>query len=238
MRFSSAEWDDAIVVAAGKLRKLWDSLSELHSYLRERRLERTVLRLTLLPVKTAQFTQFFGQLWRHTVKSLSLRVYNALKISSACLVVKLLLPQYLNLSANISFFWSRVSKFITTPYIILFTFITKRLQRNSAVAIFSLNNLCVSFNSQRLLLIRWMLLTYWSGRFIKMIVQGRPNFLLANRRRYLWAGSRAARVKITVRGTPNLQNYCVFFYGIYKFRNVAEVGIKKTGGGGRGWTPA
>ena len=26
----------------------------------------------LLPVKTAQFTQFFRQVWRHTVKSLSL----------------------------------------------------------------------------------------------------------------------------------------------------------------------
>jgi len=24
-------WDDAIVVSAGKLRKLWDSLSEMHS---------------------------------------------------------------------------------------------------------------------------------------------------------------------------------------------------------------
>jgi hypothetical protein len=65
-------WDDAIVVSAGKLRKLWDSLSELHSSLCERRLERTVLRPALLPVKTAQFTQFFRQVWRHTVKSLSL----------------------------------------------------------------------------------------------------------------------------------------------------------------------
>jgi len=53
--------DDAIVVSAGKLRKLWDSLSELRSYLCERRLERTVLRPALLPVKTAQFTQFFRQ---------------------------------------------------------------------------------------------------------------------------------------------------------------------------------
>jgi hypothetical protein len=52
-------WDDAIVVSAGKLRKLWDSLSELRSYLYERRLERTVLRPALLPVKTAQFTHFF-----------------------------------------------------------------------------------------------------------------------------------------------------------------------------------
>jgi hypothetical protein len=50
--------DEAIVVSAGKLRKLWDSLSELRSSLCERRLERTVLRPELLPVKTAQSTQF------------------------------------------------------------------------------------------------------------------------------------------------------------------------------------
>jgi hypothetical protein len=65
-------WDDAIVVWAGKLRKLWDSFSELRSSLCERRLERTVLRPALLPVKTAQFTQFFRQVRRHTIKSLSL----------------------------------------------------------------------------------------------------------------------------------------------------------------------
>jgi hypothetical protein len=64
--------DEAIVVSAGKLRKLWDSLSELRISLCERRLERTVLRSALLPVKTAQFTQFFRQVWRHTLKSLSL----------------------------------------------------------------------------------------------------------------------------------------------------------------------
>jgi hypothetical protein len=52
-------WNDAIVVSAGKERKLWDSLSELRSSPCERRLERTVLRPALLPVKTAQFTQFF-----------------------------------------------------------------------------------------------------------------------------------------------------------------------------------
>jgi hypothetical protein len=61
-------WDDAIVVSAGKQRKLWGSLSELRSSLCERWLERTVLRLALLPVKIAQFTQFFHQVWRHTVK--------------------------------------------------------------------------------------------------------------------------------------------------------------------------
>jgi hypothetical protein len=65
-------WDDAIEVLAGKLRKLWDSLSEVRSSLCGRRLERTILRPALLPVKTAQFTQFFRQVWRHTVKSLIL----------------------------------------------------------------------------------------------------------------------------------------------------------------------
>ena len=53
--------DDAIVVSVGRLRKLWDSLSELRSSVCERRLERTVLRPALLPVKTTQFTQFFRQ---------------------------------------------------------------------------------------------------------------------------------------------------------------------------------
>jgi len=47
------------VVSASKLGKLWDSLSELRSFLCERPLERTVLRPALLLVKTAQFTQFF-----------------------------------------------------------------------------------------------------------------------------------------------------------------------------------
>ena len=50
--------DDAIVVWAGTLRKLWGSLSEVRSSVCERRLERTVLRPALLPFKTAQFTQF------------------------------------------------------------------------------------------------------------------------------------------------------------------------------------
>jgi hypothetical protein len=48
-------------VSACKLRKLWDSLSELRGSLCERQLEGTVLRLALLPVKTAQFTRFFPQ---------------------------------------------------------------------------------------------------------------------------------------------------------------------------------
>ena len=58
-------WDDAIVVWAGKLRKLWDSASKLRSSVCERRLEETVLRTALLPVKTPQFTQFFRYVWRH-----------------------------------------------------------------------------------------------------------------------------------------------------------------------------
>jgi len=65
-------WDDAVVVSAGKLKKLWDSLSELRSSLCEGRLERTVLRPALLSVKTAQFTLFFLQIWHDTVKSHSL----------------------------------------------------------------------------------------------------------------------------------------------------------------------
>jgi len=56
---TNVPWDDAIVVSAGKLRKLWGSLSELRSCLCERRLERTVPRPELLPVKTAQFTKLF-----------------------------------------------------------------------------------------------------------------------------------------------------------------------------------
>jgi len=53
--------DDAIVVSAGELKELWDSVSELRSAVCERRLESTVLRPALLPVKTAQFTQLFRQ---------------------------------------------------------------------------------------------------------------------------------------------------------------------------------
>jgi len=49
------------VVWAGKLRKLWDYLSELRSSVCERRLERIILGPALLPVKTAPFTQFLRQ---------------------------------------------------------------------------------------------------------------------------------------------------------------------------------
>jgi hypothetical protein len=82
-QFLSVPWEDAIVVSAGKLRKLWDSLNELRSCLCERRLERTFLRSALLPVKTTQFTQFFRKVWLHTVKSLSLtESYRALNIDT------------------------------------------------------------------------------------------------------------------------------------------------------------
>jgi len=82
-------WDDAIVVSACKLRKLWDCLSELRSSVCDRRLKRTILRPALLPVKTAQFTQFFGQVWRHTVKSLSLRVYRALYVMEVIILYEI-----------------------------------------------------------------------------------------------------------------------------------------------------
>jgi hypothetical protein len=67
MQCSSAEWiarngcarDDAIVVLAGKLRKLWDSLSELRSSLCERWLAMTVLRPALLPVKNCAVYSVF-----------------------------------------------------------------------------------------------------------------------------------------------------------------------------------
>jgi hypothetical protein len=50
-----------IVVSAGKLRKLWDTLSALCSSVCEGRLERTVMRPALVPVNTAQFTRFSRQ---------------------------------------------------------------------------------------------------------------------------------------------------------------------------------
>ena len=51
-------WDDSIVVSAGKLRKLWDSVSELRSSLCERRLERTVLRPRYCPSKIRSLLYF------------------------------------------------------------------------------------------------------------------------------------------------------------------------------------
>jgi hypothetical protein len=50
----------AIVVSAGKLRKLRDSLSELRSSLCVRRMERTVLRHGLLPVENCAVYSVLG----------------------------------------------------------------------------------------------------------------------------------------------------------------------------------
>jgi hypothetical protein len=36
----------------------------------------------------------------------------------------------------------------------------------------------------------------------------------------LWAGSRAARVKVTVSGVPNIFNYCVIFMAYTQFTHV------------------
>jgi len=76
MRCSSAEW-----IARSEMMPSWCRQVNWGNcgipwmncaFFCERRLERTVLRPALLPVKTAQFTQFFRQVWRHTGKSLSL----------------------------------------------------------------------------------------------------------------------------------------------------------------------
>jgi hypothetical protein len=61
MRFSSLNELLETDLSAGKLRNLLDSLYELRSSLHERRLESTFLRSAILPLKTAQFTQFFRQ---------------------------------------------------------------------------------------------------------------------------------------------------------------------------------
>ena len=69
-----------IVVWAGKLRELWDSVRELRSSVCERRLERTVLRPALLPVKTAQFTQFS---FRYDVTQYNRSVYDMIYFLTA-----------------------------------------------------------------------------------------------------------------------------------------------------------
>jgi len=51
-------WDDVIVVSAGKLRKLWDYLSELRSSLFERRLERQFWSLRYCPSKLRSLLSF------------------------------------------------------------------------------------------------------------------------------------------------------------------------------------
>jgi len=105
-------WDDAIVLSTGKLTKVWDSLSELRRSVCEWRLERTVLRPALLPVETAQFTQFFRQVWRHTVKSLSSieSVQGALNIQVAYVT--------LLISKCLAFLWADqrvVMSLVTSP---------------------------------------------------------------------------------------------------------------------------
>ena len=65
-------WDGAIVVWAGKLRELWDSLSELRSSVCERRLERPSWDLCYCLSKLRSLLSFFRQVWCYTIKSLSL----------------------------------------------------------------------------------------------------------------------------------------------------------------------
>ena len=58
-------WDDAIVVSAVGFPG-WTAHFSVWTIL-----ERTILRPALLPLKTAQFTQFFPQVWRHTIAQFS-----------------------------------------------------------------------------------------------------------------------------------------------------------------------
>ena len=89
MRVTTVDKNKSVVcslqVSEGKLRKLWDSVSELRSSLCERRMESTVLWPAPLPVKTTQITQFLRQVRRQTLKSLSLTeiVYRPLRALSA-----------------------------------------------------------------------------------------------------------------------------------------------------------
>jgi hypothetical protein len=84
--------DDAIVVSAGKLRKLWDSLSLLRSSFGERRLKKTVLRPALLPVKIAQFKRC--KILHENLTECSLAQHKfpvrfvSLFVSSVCLLVR------------------------------------------------------------------------------------------------------------------------------------------------------
>jgi hypothetical protein len=69
---TAVPWDDAIVVSADKLRKLWDSLSELRSSLCERRLERTSSEGCAISCQSCAVYSDFPSGMIHTVKSLSL----------------------------------------------------------------------------------------------------------------------------------------------------------------------
>jgi len=80
------------VVSAGKLRKLWESLSELRSSVCERRVDRTVLRPALMPVKTAYYTQFSVSYdVTKQIRSVSLCVYRMLNNSVTSSVANRLL---------------------------------------------------------------------------------------------------------------------------------------------------
>jgi hypothetical protein len=59
-------WDDAIVVPAGKLRKLWDSLSELRSSVCERRLERPVEACAIACQNCAVYSVFPSGMTSHS----------------------------------------------------------------------------------------------------------------------------------------------------------------------------
>ena len=65
-------WDDAIVVWAGKLRKLWDPWVNCTVLCVKDDWKGQFWGLRYCNIKTAQFTQFFRRVWCHTVKSLSL----------------------------------------------------------------------------------------------------------------------------------------------------------------------
>ena len=74
MRCSSAEWVECLEMMLSWCRQVNWGNSGIPcvncAVLCERRPERIVMRPAVLPVKTAQFTQFFREVWRHTVKSL------------------------------------------------------------------------------------------------------------------------------------------------------------------------
>jgi hypothetical protein len=76
---SDVPWDDAVVVSAGKLRKLWNSLSELRSSLCEIRLERTALRAALFACQNcAVYSVFQSGMTSHSKIYQFNRVYRGL----------------------------------------------------------------------------------------------------------------------------------------------------------------
>jgi len=82
-------WDDVIVVSARKLRRLWDSLRELRSFLCERRLERTFLMPALLPVKNcAVYSVFPSGVTSHVkITQFNWQCIAPLRLSIVCCVV-------------------------------------------------------------------------------------------------------------------------------------------------------